>query len=72
MAWSIRLGRPRRSIDKTSKALKDILARPEMREQLIKVGAVSHYMPPAEFGSFLDKEVATWKSVREKANIPQN
>ena len=59
-------------IEKTSKAFQDILARPAIQEQLIKVGALAHYMAPAEFGSFLDKEVATWKSVREKAGIPQN
>jgi tripartite-type tricarboxylate transporter receptor subunit TctC len=65
-------GTPQAIVDKTSKALNEILSRPAIKEQLIKVGAVAHYMPPAEFGSFLDKEVATWKAVREKAGIPQN
>jgi tripartite-type tricarboxylate transporter receptor subunit TctC len=65
-------GTPQPIVDKTSLALKEILARPAIQEQLMKVGSVAHYMEPAQFGSFLDKEVATWKSVREKANIPQN
>jgi tripartite-type tricarboxylate transporter receptor subunit TctC len=65
-------GTPQAIVDKTSNALNEILSRPAIKEQLIKVGAVAHYMPPAAFGSFLDKEVATWKAVREKAGIPQN
>jgi tripartite-type tricarboxylate transporter receptor subunit TctC len=65
-------GTPQPIVDKTSAALKEILARPAIREQLNKVGAVVHYMNPQDFGAHLDKEVATWKSVRAKADIPQN
>jgi len=65
-------GTPQPIVDKTSAALKEILARPAIREQLLNVGALTHYMTPTEFGAHLDKEVATWKSVREKAGIQPN
>ncbi len=65
-------GTPQAIVDKTSATLKDILARPAIQEQLAKIGARARYLPPAQFGAHLDKEVATWKSVREKAGIDQN
>jgi len=65
-------GTPQAIVDKTSAALKDILARPAIQEQLAKIGARARYLPPQQFGAHLDQEVATWKAVREKAGIEQN
>ncbi|MBV9348044.1 MAG: tripartite tricarboxylate transporter substrate binding protein [Pseudolabrys sp.] len=65
-------GTPAAIVNKTNAAMKEVLARPAIQEQLAKVGVIAHYTTPAEFGAHLDKEVATWKSVREKANIAQN
>jgi tripartite-type tricarboxylate transporter receptor subunit TctC len=65
-------GTPPAIVEKTSKALKEILARASVRDQLIKVGALAHYTTAQEFGAHLEKEVATWKTVREKAGINQN
>lgn len=62
-------GTPKAVIDKTSAALKEVLARPDIREQLAKTGAVVHPTSPTDFGQQLADEVARWKVVRDKAGI---
>lgn len=64
-------GTPQEIVDKTNAALKQVLARPEIREQLANVGAVVHVSTPREFGKFIADEVAKWESVRVKAGIPK-
>ena len=65
-------GTPAEIVTKTNKALREILARKEVQAQLEKVGASAKSSTPEEFGKYLEAEVATWKSVREKAGIQQN
>jgi len=48
-----------------------VLGRPEIREQLAKVGAVVHVSTSAEFAKHIEDETAKWKAVREKAGIEQ-
>jgi tripartite-type tricarboxylate transporter receptor subunit TctC len=67
--WAYPAGTPQAIVDKTNAALKEVLARPAIREQLAKVGAVVNVSSPAEFGKYIAAEVATWKSVRERAGI---
>lgn len=69
--WMYPSGTPQAIVDKTSAALKEVLALPAIREQLAKVGAVVHVSTPAEFTKFVEDEVVKWKSVREKAGIEQ-
>src|SRR5664279_1583779 len=69
--WLYPAGTPQAIVDKTNAALKDVLSRPAIREQLEKVGAVVHLSTPAEFTKFVAAEVDKWKSVREKAGIEQ-
>ena len=69
--WMYPAGTPQAIIDKTNAALKEVLSRPAIREQLEKVGAVVHVSTPAEFAKHVEDEVAKWKSVREKAGIEQ-
>jgi len=69
--WLYPAGTPQAIVDKTNAALKEILLRPDIREQLEKVGAVVHISTSAEFGKHIAAEVDKWKSVREKAGIAQ-
>jgi tripartite-type tricarboxylate transporter receptor subunit TctC len=69
--WLYPAGTPQAIVDKTNAALKEVLSRPVIREQLLKVGAVVHLSTPAEFGKHIANEVDNWKSVRDKAGIQQ-
>ena len=69
--WLYPAGTPQAIIDKTNAALKAVLERPDVREQLAKVGAVVHLSTPAEFAKHIDDEIVKWKAVREKAGIEQ-
>ncbi len=62
-------GTPHPVVDKTYAALKEILERPAVRDQLAKAGAVVHLESPAAFGKHLADEVAKWKLVRDKAGL---
>ena len=69
--WLYPAGTPPAVVDKTNAALKEVLSRPAIREQLEKVGAIAHVSTPAEFTKFVAAEVDKWKAVREKAGIEQ-
>lgn len=69
--WVYPAGTPQAIVDKTNAALRQVLARPEVQDQLIKVGAVVHVSSPAEFGQHIADEVAKWKAVRDNAGIEQ-
>jgi tripartite-type tricarboxylate transporter receptor subunit TctC len=56
-------------VDKMNKALRQVLARDDVRAQLAKVGAEIDVSSPQEFGQRLAEEVAKWKSVRDKAGL---
>ncbi|MEI7804606.1 MAG: tripartite tricarboxylate transporter substrate binding protein [Hyphomicrobiales bacterium] len=70
--WVYPAGTPKAIIDKTSKALKTVLDRPAIKEQLSKAGAEVRFSTPAEFTKHLGDEIAKWKSVRDKAGIATN
>lgn len=65
-------GVPAAIVDKMSKALKEVLARDNVREQLAKAGALVRFSTPEEFTKHLGDEIAKWKSVRDKAGIAAN
>lgn len=65
-------GTPKPIVDKTSAALKQVLDKPEIREQLAKSGAMVDLTGPAEFGKHMADEVAKWKKVRDTAGIEPN
>ncbi len=67
--WVYPAGTPQPIVDKTSAALKTVLARPEIAAALAKVGAVVHVSTPAEFGKHMADEVAKWRAVRDKAGL---
>jgi len=64
-------GTPPAIVDKMNAALKQVLERPDIREQLAKAGAVVHVSTPAELAKHIEDEIVKWRTVREKAGIEQ-
>ncbi|HEY2137773.1 MAG TPA: tripartite tricarboxylate transporter substrate binding protein [Xanthobacteraceae bacterium] len=64
-------GTPRPIIDKMNAALHQVLARDEVRAQLLKVGATAQTSTPEEMRQHIINEIAKWSAVREKAGIVQ-
>jgi len=56
-------------INKMNKALHDVLAREDIRAQLLKVGATAKSSTPEELRQHVINEIAKWDGVREKAGI---
>jgi tripartite-type tricarboxylate transporter receptor subunit TctC len=52
-----------------NKALHEVLAREDIRAQLIKVGATAKTSTPEELRQHVINEIAKWNAVREKAGI---
>jgi tripartite-type tricarboxylate transporter receptor subunit TctC len=74
MSWyglSFPAGTPQPIIDKMNKALHEVLARPDIQAQLLKVGASAQTSTPEEMRQHVVNEIAKWTAVREKAGIPQ-
>jgi tripartite-type tricarboxylate transporter receptor subunit TctC len=67
--WLYPAGTPQPIVDKTYAALKEILARPEIKAQMEKAGASARLAGPAEFGKHIAEEVAKWQTVRDKAGL---
>ncbi len=65
-------GTPAAIVDKTSKALEQVLSRPTVRDQLSKAGAEARFSSPAQFTKHIQDEIAKWKSVRDKAGLATN
>jgi tripartite-type tricarboxylate transporter receptor subunit TctC len=62
-------GVPQAIIDKTSKALSEVLARDSVKKQLENVGALPVSSTPAEFGKLIAEEVARWREVAKTAGL---
>jgi len=74
MSWyglAFPAGTPQAIIDKTNKALHEVLARKDIQAQLLKVGASAVTSTPDEMRQHVVNEIAKWTAVREKAGIPQ-
>ena len=67
--WLYPSGTPQAVVDKTVAALKEIVARPEIKAQMEKAGTTARFAGPAEFGKHVADEVAKWQSVRDKAGL---
>lgn len=70
--WVYPAGTPKAIVDRTNAALKEVLSRPVIREQLAKAGALANISSPESFGAQISAEVAKWKMVRDKAGIQPN
>ena len=64
-------GTPRPIVDKMNQALHTVLARPEVRKQLVDVGAEPAISTPEEMRQHVVNEIAKWSAVRDKAGIEQ-
>ncbi len=62
-------GTPKPIVEKTAAALKEILARPDIRDQLSKAGAAPNYTGAAEFEKVMAEDIAKWREVRDKAGL---
>jgi tripartite-type tricarboxylate transporter receptor subunit TctC len=64
-------GTPAAIVDKTNKAMRELLATDAVRAQIVKVGALPKSSTPEELRAHIASEIDRWKAVREKANIEQ-
>jgi tripartite-type tricarboxylate transporter receptor subunit TctC len=72
MSWyglTLPAGTPEPIIAKMNKALHTVLERPDIRAQLVKVGATAKSSTPEELRQHVVNEIAKWNEVREKAGI---
>lgn len=58
-------GLPAEVVEKLNKAIREALAKPEVRERFAGLGAVPADTTPEEFGQFIKTEVETWAPVVE-------
>jgi tripartite-type tricarboxylate transporter receptor subunit TctC len=64
-------GTPAPIVEKTNKAMRDLLATETVRRQIAKVGALVRSSTPDELRKHIVSEIDRWKAVREKAGIQQ-
>jgi tripartite-type tricarboxylate transporter receptor subunit TctC len=64
-------GTPKEVIDSMGKAMHELLASAEMKEQFAKVGAQAHASSPDELMSLLKADIIRWNGVIDKAGIPR-
>ena len=64
-------GTPAPIVDKMNRSLREVLSRPNVKDQIEKAGALVNVSSPAEFGRQIDSEIAKWTEIRTKAGIPQ-
>jgi tripartite-type tricarboxylate transporter receptor subunit TctC len=62
-------GTPKAIVDRLHDEIAKILAEPEMRERLVKLGMQGSEMTPAQVGEFQKAEVVKWAQVIKSANI---
>jgi tripartite-type tricarboxylate transporter receptor subunit TctC len=64
-------GTPAPIVEKTNKAMRDLLATDAVRAQIVKVGALPRSSTPEELRKHIASEIDRWKAVRQKAKIEQ-
>ncbi len=62
-------GTPRAIVDKLTAEIRKAIEQPDVKAMWAGQGAVPMIMSPAEFGAFLDKDIAKWANVVKTANI---
>ena len=62
-------GTPAPIVDRLNKEIKTILISAEVKKLFLKEGAEVDYLGPAEFGPFIEREIAKWGKVVKEANI---
>ena len=64
-------GAPKEVIDSMNKAIREVLAMPDVKEQFAKVGVEGHPSTPAELMTRLTDDIKKWNDVVDKAGIPR-
>ncbi len=64
-------GTPPAIVQKTNKAMIELLARDSVRDQVLKLGALVRSSTPDELKTHIAGEISKWQGVREKAGIEQ-
>jgi tripartite-type tricarboxylate transporter receptor subunit TctC len=62
-------GTPQAIVDKLNAEIGKAINRPDVKEAWAKQGAVPMVMSPAEFGAYLEKDIAKWANVVQTAHI---
>ena len=62
---------PKEIIEMMNKAMREVLAIPDVQEQLAKVGVVAKGSTPAELMARLTSDIKKWNDVVDKAGIPR-
>ncbi len=64
-------GTPAAIVEKTNKAMRELLATDSVRAQIAKVGALVKLFDAGRAAAHIAGEIERWKAVREKAGIEQ-
>jgi tripartite-type tricarboxylate transporter receptor subunit TctC len=64
-------GTPKDVIDSMGKAMREVLAMPDVKEQFAKVGVEASASSPAELMHRLTDDIKKWNAVIDKAGIPR-
>jgi tripartite-type tricarboxylate transporter receptor subunit TctC len=64
-------GTPKEAIDTMNKAMREVLALPELKDQFAKVGVVAQPSAPEELMTRLTSDIKKWNDVIDKAGIPR-
>jgi len=62
-------GTPQPIVDKLNAEIRKAISRQDLRDAWAKQGAVPMMMTPAEFGTYLNKDIEKWAGVVKSANI---
>jgi tripartite-type tricarboxylate transporter receptor subunit TctC len=62
---------PKEIIDTMNKAIREVMAMPDVKEQFAKVGVVAQASTPAELMDRLTGDIKKWNEVIDKAGIPR-
>ncbi len=63
-------GTPPAIVERLNKEVVSSMSDPLLRDRMIKIGAEPTSTSPAEFKKFISAEVAKWRDIIQKANIP--
>jgi tripartite-type tricarboxylate transporter receptor subunit TctC len=69
IGFAVPTGTPKFIIEKLQKEIAEILDLPDVQKQFENRGATAEKMTAAEFGTFIDNELAKWGKVVKDANV---
>ena len=69
LGFAVPTGTPKFIVEKLQKEISEILDLPDVHKQLENRGAMVEKMTAAEFGAFIDSELAKWGRVVKDANV---